>query len=156
MCWDERVLEQSKKTRSAPTLTGIDLETGVAVSRLNVLGYACLGLGSVCAPKPPPPIAKSFTRAGSRTSSRKSVPRKKSLLDTAQDWKLLVDFERQKLVFPPEIYGTSERPDIVIWSVSTRTVIRGSPTPQSLCTGCGSLFLQHLPVPQKRALGQAA
>ena len=35
----------------------------------------------------------------------------------------MVDFERQKLVFPPEIYGTSERPHIVIWSVSSNTVI---------------------------------
>ena len=35
----------------------------------------------------------------------------------------MVDFGRQKLVFPPEIYGTSERPDIVIWSVSSKTVI---------------------------------
>ena len=78
---------------------------------------------SVRKPKPPPPITKSFTSAGSRTSFTKSVQRKKSLLDRAQDWKLLVDFERQKLVFPPEIYGTSERPDIVIWSVSSKTVI---------------------------------
>ena len=74
-------------------------------------------------PKLPPPIAKSFTSAGSRISSTKSVQRKSSLLDGARDWKLLVDFERQRIVFPPEIYGTSERPDIVIWSVSTRTVI---------------------------------
>lgn len=35
----------------------------------------------------------------------------------------MVDLERQRLVFPPEIFATPERPDIVIWSVAMRTVI---------------------------------
>jgi hypothetical protein len=47
----------------------------------------------------------------------------KSLLDGAKDWKVLIDFGHKRAVFPPEIYSTSERPDIVIWSSSSKTVI---------------------------------
>ena len=39
-----------------------------------------------------------------------------TLLDGANDWQILVDFENQKLVFPSEIYSTPQRPDIIIWS----------------------------------------
>ena len=34
-----------------------------------------------------------------------------------------MDTEESKLVFPPEIYGTPQRPDIVIWSKQTKTVL---------------------------------
>lgn len=47
----------------------------------------------------------------------------KSLLDYANDWKLQVDFEDRKLVFPPNICTSSLRPDIVISSALTRNVI---------------------------------
>jgi len=36
---------------------------------------------------------------------------------------LLVDFDHKQIVFPPNICATSERPDIVIWSVKARSVI---------------------------------
>ena len=39
-----------------------------------------------------------------------------TLLDGANGWQILVDFENQKLVFPSEIYSTPQRPDIIIWS----------------------------------------
>ena len=45
------------------------------------------------------------------------------LLHGASDWKLLVDFERHKIMFPPEIYSTDERPDVIIWSASLRKII---------------------------------
>ena len=44
-------------------------------------------------------------------------------MDYANDWKLQVDFEDRKLVFPPNICATSLRPDIVISSALTRNVI---------------------------------
>ena len=70
-----------------------------------------------------PHISKSFVRQG-QSSIKPSKPQsRRSLLSGALDWKLLVDYDRYKIVFPPEIYGTSERPDIVIWSRSLRKVI---------------------------------
>ena len=45
------------------------------------------------------------------------------LLSGANDWEILVDFEHQRLTFPPEICATDQRPDIVIWSRNSKTVI---------------------------------
>ena len=45
-----------------------------------------------------------------------------TLLLQANDWEFLFDLDEQ-LQFPPEIAGTSLRPDIVILSWSTKTVI---------------------------------
>jgi hypothetical protein len=71
-----------------------------------------------------PHISKSFLKPGSPSpkTSGKALHRP-SLLDRAQDWKLLVDFEHAMLVFPSIIFCTSKRPDIVIWSLSSKTVI---------------------------------
>ncbi|XP_076090373.1 uncharacterized protein LOC143062594 [Mytilus galloprovincialis] len=44
------------------------------------------------------------------------------LLVTATDWQMLVDL-KQKLQFPPQIAVTNQRPDIVIWSASTKQAI---------------------------------
>ena len=38
-------------------------------------------------------------------------------------WKLLVDLPGVNYVFPPEIYSTNERPDVVIWSLKLQRVI---------------------------------
>ena len=48
---------------------------------------------------------------------------KSSLLDGANGWKILVDYDRCKIVFPPEIYATPERPDIILWSGSLRRIL---------------------------------
>ena len=53
-----------------------------------------------------------------RTNSTRST-----MLDGAKDWKILVDFEHDKMVYPPEIYSTPQRPDIVIWSNQLKHVI---------------------------------
>ncbi len=42
--------------------------------------------------------------------------------DGARDWKILVDMD-DKMVYPAEIYGTTQRPDIVIWSSKLRRVL---------------------------------
>jgi hypothetical protein len=70
-----------------------------------------------------PPIQISFIRAGESKPTKKTTINKTTLLSGATDWMLLVDSKENKLVFPPEIYGTPERPDIVIWSKQTKTVL---------------------------------
>lgn len=75
-----------------------------------------------------PPISKkfiSFLRAGEKVSTSKN---KRNWLSVSDDWKLLVDMDHEKIVFPPEILSTSKRPDIVIWSKKTKTVIIGELT----------------------------
>ena len=47
----------------------------------------------------------------------------KSLLSDSTDWRLLVDYTDRIIVFPPEIVATSERPDIVNWSVALKVIM---------------------------------
>jgi hypothetical protein len=69
-----------------------------------------------------PPIR--FVKAGSSPQrSRAAYPTRSSLLVGASDWKCLVDFDFKKIIFPPEIYATNERPDVIIWSNVSKTVI---------------------------------
>jgi hypothetical protein len=68
-------------------------------------------------------LASSFVQAGTAPPSTKTKLRRQSLLDGATDWKLLVDFDSEKIVFPPEICPTSSRPDIIIWSVAAKRVV---------------------------------
>ena len=66
---------------------------------------------------------RSFLRAGESKKKSAAAERKsRSLLEHANDWKLQVDFEERKLVFPPTICASSLRPDVVIWSTMTRFV----------------------------------
>jgi hypothetical protein len=46
----------------------------------------------------------------------------RTLLSGAEDWSLLVDFDSSRMVFPPEIFATNARPDIIIWSVKLKKV----------------------------------
>jgi hypothetical protein len=64
----------------------------------------------------------SFVRAGQK-ARRSAAPIRRGLLDYANDWKLQADFANRELVFPPCIIATNLRPDIVIWSMRTCTVI---------------------------------
>ena len=62
-----------------------------------------------------------------KANEKKKMPGMKSqqdsLLDKANDWKLLVDLPGNNYVFPIDIYCTEERPDIVIWSPSKKMTI---------------------------------
>jgi hypothetical protein len=83
--------------------------------------------------KPPlaprvPAIGKSFVAAGAAATKSKSVRPRRSLLGSASDWKLLVDFRHETYMFPPHIFSTRERPDILLYSNSARTVIFGELT----------------------------
>ena len=71
-----------------------------------------------------PAISSSFVPAGAAAKPKATLHRAAApLLQGACDWRLLVDFDHAQIVFPPEICATNERPDIIIWSPSTRRVI---------------------------------
>ena len=69
----------------------------------------------------PPRIA--FVSATSKIAGNSRQSRSKSLLATANDWQLLIDFDCSQMLFPPTIVATSQRPDVVLWSALTKTVI---------------------------------
>ncbi len=54
---------------------------------------------------------------------RKCIDRSTSLLDGAKDWELLVDLDDNRSLFPPEVYATAERPDILIFSRTEHRII---------------------------------
>jgi hypothetical protein len=76
-----------------------------------------------------PKISSSFVPAGTSvlTKSRRSRANP-SLLGSASDWKLLVDFRHKPYLFPAHIFPTKERPDILLYSNSMRAVIFGELT----------------------------
>lgn len=70
-----------------------------------------------CAPHIP------FVKQGESRKRRPKVSgNSASVLQGTNDWKLLVDFTANKIVFPPEIYVTTERPDICIFSRSRKII----------------------------------
>ena len=71
----------------------------------------------------PPPIEASFVRKGDNLARPAKLAPRKSLLSGSTDWKLLVDYSDRPIVFPPEILATSQRPDIVIWSIALKKVV---------------------------------
>ena len=68
-----------------------------------------------------PPIKRNFVRPGG--AKAKTIRRQKSILEGAAEWVLEVDYDTNHYVFPPEIYSTNERPDILIWSKLLKRVI---------------------------------
>ena len=83
--------------------------------------------------KPPsaasiPKINSSFVTAGTAPTKTKRAPPNRSLLGTASDWKLLVDFKHKPYLFPPHIFATIQRPDILLYSNTQRVVIFGELT----------------------------
>jgi hypothetical protein len=67
----------------------------------------------------------AFVKSGAKQAKqpKKQPFERDHLLSTASDWKILVDFTHIPIVFPPIICPTLQRPDIVIWSTNTKTVI---------------------------------
>jgi hypothetical protein len=64
-----------------------------------------------------------FVREGQKPTFIKRQATEQGLLSVANDWNLLVDFDHKKIVFPPHIYSTNERPDVVLWSRMSRNVV---------------------------------
>ena len=82
----------------------------------------------VTASRPDPIAFVKATPAGAKTTALKTAissrqPRGKSLLNGANDWQLLIDFDCHHILFPTNIVATSERPDVNLWSTSTKTVL---------------------------------
>ena len=74
----------------------------------------------------PAPISSLFVKSAAKTlpvSTINKTPLKQNLLSGVNDWQLMVDFEHSKLVFPPEVYSTDLRPDILIWSQNSRMIL---------------------------------
>ena len=66
-------------------------------------------------------FSSSFVRPGNSSGAAAIPP--SSLLDGSSDWCMTVDYKHKRAIFPPPIYSTSERPDVVIWSESSRRVL---------------------------------
>ena len=64
------------------------------------------------------PSLITFVKVGQEVKGAKSAS---GILGTASDWKLEVDLKNQ-LKFPQEITVTNLRPDMVMWSPSTKQV----------------------------------
>jgi hypothetical protein len=75
--------------------------------------------------KPASVIKTAFVRSGTKpTKQTKNRPHSRDhLLSGASDWKILIDFTHKPIVFPPIICPSKLRPDIVIWSISMKTII---------------------------------
>ena len=71
-----------------------------------------------------PEIERSFLKEGTTPSKKKSQGSvcRPSLLQGVSDWKLQIDYEKSKASFPVEILSTSQRPDVVIFSMSRKKV----------------------------------
>lgn len=83
--------------------------------------------------KPPstaviPKISTSFVSAGTAPPRSKKANCTVSLLSSAPDWRLLVDFHHSPYLFPPHILATKQRPDILLFSNSLHVVIFGELT----------------------------
>ena len=70
-------------------------------------------------------ISIAFVKAGSTKINKKfsTESAKQNLLSKGNDWKILADLPNENFVFPPEIFSSAERPDILIWSDKLKTVI---------------------------------
>jgi hypothetical protein len=73
------------------------------------------------------PIHKNFisqTEVHRQIYGRKKSVRiaKTSMLNGANDWKVLIDYDNNPIVFPVDILATNARPDIVIYSRSKKVV----------------------------------
>ena len=70
-----------------------------------------------------PPNQVNFVRAGENKPPTKTKSSKSTFLSGATHWRLLVELGGNKIVYPPEIYSTIQRPDIGIWSKQTKRVM---------------------------------
>ena len=75
---------------------------------------------SIVAPRVPN-ISKSFVKAGKQIKAH-SRNQRRSYLDGANDWELLVDFDSSNIIFPPDVYATRARPDILVFSRVTKRI----------------------------------
>ena len=63
-----------------------------------------------------------FVESGQRIKKNKKKPRH-GIIDTAKDWIVQIDLRRRQAQFPPHIITTAERPDLVLYSDSTKVFV---------------------------------
>ena len=69
------------------------------------------------------PVMIPFVKAGTNTgTNRKARPHTSRLLGLARDWQLVSDLTEQ-MTFPSEIAITNMRPDLVVWSKQSKSVV---------------------------------
>ena len=72
-------------------------------------------------------LHKEWTKFKSKKTQygrpEKKMEMRKSFPGEAKDWKILWDEDKYPAHFPQHIYNTAERPDIVVWSDSSKQVI---------------------------------
>jgi len=68
-------------------------------------------------------LLDNFVRAGEVRYWKKAKKTQKHWLSGFFDWKLLIDYSCDNIVFPPMICATDQRPDIIIYSVKAKHVI---------------------------------
>jgi len=64
-----------------------------------------------------------FIPEGSKPPTTRRIHACSGLISRANDWQCLVDYSGRPIIFPPSITATEQRPDIVIWSELTKTVL---------------------------------
>ena len=69
------------------------------------------------------PLSSSFVIPGSTKPTSTTTRQRSHSLSVANDWQILIDFDHKRIVFPPEICSTDQRPDIVIWSTNSKTAL---------------------------------
>jgi hypothetical protein len=66
----------------------------------------------------------TFVRAGEKPSSRPTKSNTvENILFNARDWQVTFDYDHIPSIFPTHICATDQRPDMVLWSESTRQII---------------------------------
>jgi hypothetical protein len=107
-------LDQGRYTwRHDSVLSNIETALEVLLGRINSRSAARLSsLKSA--------FSASFVQKGTRAFSPHTPTA--SSLDGSCDWQLAVDYKHKPVVFPPIILATDQRPDVVIWSESSRRV----------------------------------
>jgi len=74
-------------------------------------------------PRPTTLPSIRFVPAGSKLPLIRRNLACSGILSRANDWQFLVDYSANPIIFPPSITATEQRPDMIIWSESTKVVI---------------------------------
>ena len=97
-----------------------------ALATLHPMLTARVDAQNALTPKRNAPRPIKFVKEGegkARAQRGHTVLPHHHLLAGANDWQLLVDYDHAQVVFPPVICSTAERPDVVLWSCTTKVVI---------------------------------
>lgn len=69
-----------------------------------------------------PKASNAFVKAGD-APPKKKAGREPSILETASDWRIMVDLPGLTYTFPAHIAVTAERPDLIMWSEALKLIV---------------------------------